>query len=82
MNRAQSINAGNSSLEGARKLLLNKELIADIDQILEEMVYIQFPEADDFPKQIGAAQSLPHADYRKYPTVMKKLKERQKNTIF
>ena len=79
MDREQIINAGNSSLEGARKLLLNKELIADIDQILEEMVYIQFAEVDDFLEQMVAAQALPHTDYRKYPTVMEKLKERQKD---
>ena len=71
------INAGNSSLEGAQKLLLNKELLADIDQILEEMTYIQFAEVDDFLEQMVAAQALPHTDYKKYPTVMEKLKKRQ-----
>ena len=81
MDREQIINVGNSSLEGARKLLLNKEFIADIDQILEEMVYIQFAEVDNFLEQMVAAQALPHTDYRKYPTVMKKLKERQKDTV-
>ena len=71
------INAENSSLEGAQKLLLNKELLADIDQILEEMTYIQFAEVDDFLEQMVAAQALPHTDYKKYPTVMEKLKKRQ-----
>ena len=71
------INAGNSSLEGALKLLLNKELLADIDQILEEMTYIQFAEEEDYLEQIVAAQALPHTDNKKYPTVMEKLKKRQ-----
>ena len=55
----------------------NKELLADIDQILEEMTYIQFAEVDDFLEQMVAAQALPHTDYKKYPTVMEKLKKRQ-----
>ncbi len=57
--------------------MLNKELLADIDQILEEMTYIQFAEVDDFLEQMVAAQALPHTDYKKYPTVMEKLKKRQ-----
>ena len=77
MEREKMINAGNSSLEGAQKLLLNKELLADIDQILEEMTYIQFAEVDDFLEQMVAAQALPHTDYKKYPTAMEKLKKRQ-----
>ncbi len=56
MEREKMINAGNSSLEGAQKLLLNKELLADIDQILEEMTYIQFAEVDDFLEQMVAAR--------------------------
>ena len=79
MDRDHIINAGNSSLEGARKLLLNRSLLIDIDQILEEMVYIQFAEVEDFLELMVAAQALPHTDYKRYPTVMKKLKERQKD---
>lgn len=79
MDRDHIINAGNSSLEGAQKLLLNRNLLTDIDQILEEMVYIQFAEVEDFLELMVAAQALPHTDYKRYPTVMKKLKERQKD---
>ncbi len=79
MDRDHIINAGNSSLEGAQKLLLNRSLLTDIDQILEEMVYIQFAEVEDFLELMTAAQALPHTDYKRYPTVMEKLKERQKD---
>ena len=79
MNRDHIINAGNSSLEGAQKLLLNRSLLADIDQILEEMVYIQFAEVEDFLELMVAAQALPHTNYKRYPTVIEKLKERQKD---
>lgn len=73
------INAGNSSLEGAQKLLLNRSLLTDIQNILDEMVYIQFAEVEDFLELMTAAQALPHTDYNRYPTVMKKLRERQKD---
>lgn len=79
MDRDHIINAGNSSLEGAQKLLLNRSLLTDIDQILEEMVYIQFAEVEDFLELMVAAQALPHTDYKRYPTVMEELKERQKD---
>ena len=79
MDRDHIINAGNSSLEGAQKLLLNRSLLTDIDQILEAMVYIQFAEVEDFLELMVAAQALPHTDYKRYPTVMEKLKERQKD---
>ena len=62
MDRDHIINAGNSSLEGAQKLLLNRSLLTDIDQILEEMVYIQFAEVEDFLELMVAAQALPHTD--------------------
>ena len=77
MDRDHIINAGNSSLEGAVKLLLNRALLNDIDQILEEMVYIQFAEVDDFLELMVAAQALPHTDFRQYPTVVKKIQQRQ-----
>ena len=79
MDRDHIINAGNSSLEGAQKLLLNRSFLTDIDQILEEMIYIQFAEVEDFLELMVAAQALPHTDYKRYPTVMEKLKERQKD---
>ena len=77
MDRDHIINAGNSSLEGAAKLLLNRALLKDIDQILEEMVYIQFAEVEDFLELMVAAQALPHTDFQRYPTVMEKIQERQ-----
>ena len=70
MDRDHIINAGNSSLEGAQKLLLNRSLLTDIDQILEEMVYIQFAEVEDFLELMVAAQALPHTDYKRYPTCL------------
>lgn len=73
MDRERIINAGNSSLKGTERLLLDRSILADIDEILEKMVYIQFGAVDDFLHLMVAAQALPHTDFQKYPTVMKKL---------
>lgn len=81
MDRDKIINAGNSSLEGAQKLLLHRNLLTDIDKILEEMVYIQFAEVEDFLELMIAAQALPHTDFERYPTVMEKLRERQREQL-
>ena len=45
------------------------------------MTYIQFAEVDDFLEQMVAAQALPHTDYKKYPTVMEKLKKKTKHML-
>ena len=48
IDRRKLINAGNSSLEGAGKLLLCKKILDELDDILEKMVYIQFGAVEDF----------------------------------
>ena len=67
---------GNTSLEGASKLLLNKDLLTDIDRILDLMSYVQFGAVDNFVEMMQAASALPHTDGRRYPSVMKKLREK------
>lgn len=74
MERERIINAGNSSLEGAHKLLVNRKYLDDIHGILEKMIYIQFGAIDDFLHIMVAAQALPHTDQERYPSVMEKLK--------
>lgn len=78
MDREKLINAGNSSLEGAGRLLLDKKILDELDDILDKMVYIQFGAVDDFLELMVAAQALPHTDLERYPSVMKKLEERSK----
>ncbi len=76
IDRRKLINAGNSSLEGAGKLLLCKKILDELDDILEKMVYIQFGAVEDFLELMVAAQAIPHTDLERYPSVRKKLKER------
>lgn len=73
MDRDRIINAGNSSLEGAGKLLLDRTLLDDLEEILEKMIYIQFGAVEDFLQLMVAAQALPHTDLERYPTVAKRL---------
>lgn len=75
MERDKIINAGNSSLEGAARLLLHIRFLDDMEEILEKMIYIQFGAVEDFLHTMVAAQALPHTDMERYPTVMKRLQE-------
>lgn len=75
MDRERLINAGNSSLEGAVRMLTDKSCLDSLDEILEKMVYIQFGAVEDFLQIMAAAQAIPHTHMERYPSVMKKLKE-------
>lgn len=74
--REQIINAGNSSLEGARKILTDKSWISKINGYLENMEYIQFGAVADFLSRMVAAQALPHTDLNRYPSVAARLAKR------
>lgn len=80
MERDRLICAGNTSLEGAQKILLHRECLEDIERILEEMVYIQFGQVTDFISMMAAAQAIPHTDLEQFPSVQKKLEEIRKKT--
>lgn len=64
---------GNSSLEGARMLLLDRSILGELDEILELMSYVQFGAVDDFLLRMVAASALPHTDLERYPSVAEKL---------
>ena len=78
MDRSRLICAGNTSLAGAEKILLDRTCIDDIDHILDEMVYIQFGQVAAFISMMKAAQAIPHTDLELFPSVQKKLEEKQK----
>ena len=62
----------------AEKILLDRTCIDDIDRILDEMVYIQFGQVAAFISMMKAAQAIPHTDLELFPSVQKKLEEKQK----
>ena len=71
--RDRLIAAGNTSLEGAQRILLDRESLTEMDAILEKMVYVQFSEVGDFVSRMVAAQALPHTDLDRFPSVREKL---------
>lgn len=76
MDREHLILPGNTSLNGARKILLDLEQKQAVEVILERMEYVQFGAVDDFLHIMTAAQAIPHTDFRRYPTVMAELARR------
>ncbi len=75
MDREKLISAGNTSLIGARQMLLHVENLERVDRILERMEYVQFGEVEDFIFLMGEALALPHMDLARYPSALKKLRE-------
>ena len=71
--RERIVNAGNSSLEGAQRILLDRAWIAKLSRILDSMEYIQFGAVPDFVQRMVGAAAIPHTDLERYPSVKKKL---------
>ena len=69
--------AGNSSLLGARAILLDRERLEDVRHFVENTDYIQFGEVANFVDIMSAAQGIPHLDVSRYPTVAKWKAERK-----
>ena len=78
IDREKIISPGNTSLAGARKILLHREKKEKAEEILENMEYIQFGSVEDFLHLMTAAMAVPHTDYQRYPSVMKELKKRER----
>lgn len=73
----QIICAGNSSLLGARAILLDRALLMDARKFVETTDYIQFGEVANFVDIMSAAQGIPHLDLNRYPTVKRWKAERK-----
>lgn len=67
---------GNSSLAGARKLLLRRECLEDIRYFQQTIYYIQFGSIPDFLIRMQAAKFIPHTNLEQYPTVLEELRRR------
>ena len=69
--------AGNSSLLGARAILMDGALLEDVQKFVENTDYIQFGEVANFVDIMSAAQGIPHLDLSRYPSVAKWKAERK-----
>jgi len=65
----------NTSLDGARTLLLDRERLADAKYLAENMYCVQFASIPDFLVRMRAAQFIPHTDMERFPTIEQKLKQ-------
>ena len=74
--RDRIVSAGNTSLEGAHRLLCDRGIWDSLDRILDTMEYVQFGEVANFIDRMAAAKAIPHTDLSRYPSVRKKLMAR------
>ena len=74
--RDQLILPGNTSLDGARQMLLHREYRERVEEILDKMEYVQFGAVEDFLQIMVAATAIPHTEYQRYPSVMDQLAKR------
>ncbi len=67
----------NTSLDGARALLLNRELMEEARQLVEQMYCIQFASIPDFLVRMQAAKFIPHTDMARFPAIQARLAQMQ-----
>ncbi len=63
----------NTSLDGARLLLLNRSRLEETVFLAENMYCVQFASIPDFLVRMQAAKFIPHTDMEKYPSIQEKL---------
>ena len=63
----------NTSLDGARILLLDSSRLGDLRAISENMYCVQFASVPDFLVRMQAAKFIPHTDMDRYPSVQRRL---------
>jgi uncharacterized 2Fe-2S/4Fe-4S cluster protein (DUF4445 family) len=59
----------NSSLEGARLLLLERDRLREAKDLAENMYCVQFASVPDFLIRMQAAKFIPHTDMGRFPSV-------------
>ena len=63
----------NASLDGARKLLLNRDLLAEAEELTRRLYCVQFASIPDFIIRMYAAKFIPHTDMERYPSIAARL---------
>ena len=66
IDREKIISPGNTSLTGARKMLLERSNREKALEILERMEYVQFGAVEDFIHRMAAARAIPHTDLQRF----------------
>ncbi len=60
---------GNSSLEGAQKVLTDPSLLPQVDAIRDRITYMELNVNQDFMNRFSAAKFLPHTNPERFPSV-------------
>ena len=63
---------GNSSLEGATRILTDRSQAVEIDEIRDKITYMELNVNQDFMNRFSAAKFLPHTDPSLFPSVVAK----------
>ena len=63
----------NTSLAGARELLLNYSRLQEARELAEKIYCVQFASIPDFLIRMQAAKFIPHTDMNRYPSISAKL---------
>ena len=66
----------NTSLEGARIMLLDRSRVQEARELAENMYCVQFASVPDFLVRMQGAKFIPHTDMERYPSVRKRLERR------
>lgn len=64
----------NTSLDGARRLLLDHARLAEVRELAENIYCVQFASIPDFLVRMQAAKFIPHTDLSRYPSIASRLK--------
>ena len=59
----------NTSLAGARTLLLDRSRLQEVKELSENIYCVQFASIPDFLIRMQAAKFIPHTDMNRYPTI-------------
>ena len=59
----------NTSLDGARILLLDRSRLREVKELSENMYCVQFASIPDFLVRMQAAKFIPHTDMNRYPSI-------------
>ena len=73
--RHKFVGIANTSLDGARALLLDHDLLQEAKELTENLSCMQLASVPDFLARMQGAKFIPHTDMTRYPSVTEKLKK-------
>ena len=73
VDRAKLVPMGNTSLQGAKKLLLDTDCLTRLAWFQKNGTYLHFSEMETFPQNMVAANFIPHTDSSLYPSVKRRV---------